>query len=106
MSDLYVLWDVIGRSTLKFCTRQTNRYLQTIPLRGKSIALMHPRSLGFVAVSHLKVKPSTSDERSLIPLSVWGVIWLIIAFMYFAAGILVGLVAFKVLTSSPSAGLR
>lgn len=28
--------------------------------------------------------------------TVWGVIWLIIAFCFFAAGILVGLVAFKV----------
>ena len=32
----------------------------------------------------------------LTALSVWGVIWLIIAFCFFAAGILVGLAAFKV----------
>ena len=29
--------------------------------------------------------------------SVWGVIWLIIAFIFFAAGVVVGLVSFKVL---------
>jgi hypothetical protein len=67
MSDLYVLWDVIGRSTLKTCTRQTNRFLQMIPSREKSTAPMHPRSLEFVAVSRHKVKPSTSSEHSLMP---------------------------------------
>ncbi|KAG1835551.1 peptidase M50B-like-domain-containing protein [Suillus variegatus] len=33
------------------------------------------------------------------PSQVWGVIWLVVAFMYFAAGIIVGLVAFKESTS-------
>lgn len=62
---------------------------------------MRPLSLGYVAVAHLEVKSFLSwGELSLKPLSVWGVIWLIIAFMFFAAGVLVGIVAFKVLTFS------
>jgi hypothetical protein len=70
MSDLYVLWDVIGRSTVKAWMRQTNRFLQMIPSHEKSTAPMHLRSLEFVAVSHLKVKPSISGEPSLMPISV------------------------------------
>lgn len=36
------------------------------------------------------------------PSQVWGVIWLVIAFMFFAAGIIVGLVAFKESSSEQS----
>ncbi|OAX41861.1 hypothetical protein K503DRAFT_848130 [Rhizopogon vinicolor AM-OR11-026] len=37
------------------------------------------------------------------PSRVWGVIWLIIAFMFFAAGVIVGIVAFKESTSEQEA---
>lgn len=51
----------------------------------------------FVAVARLKVNTvfftSYLEQTSII---VWGVIWLIIAIGFFAGGILVGLVAFKV----------
>ncbi|KZV83563.1 hypothetical protein EXIGLDRAFT_728215 [Exidia glandulosa HHB12029] len=46
-----------------------------------------------------KVNSSDAAQFSHIcgcfPSQVWGVIWLIIAFVYFAAGVVVGLVAFK-----------
>ncbi|KAH7100035.1 peptidase M50B-like-domain-containing protein [Auriculariales sp. MPI-PUGE-AT-0066] len=46
-----------------------------------------------------KVNSSDAAQFSHIcgcfPSQVWGVIWLIIAFIYFAAGVIVGLVAFK-----------
>lgn len=60
---------------------------------------MHLRSRGSVGVSHLKVRFHVKPSRSLWFLSVlavWGVIWLLIAFIFFAAGVLVGLAAFKV----------
>jgi hypothetical protein len=50
----------------------------------------------------IKRKVNTSDASEFAkrygccPPQVWGVIWLIIAFIFFAAGILVGLAAFKV----------
>jgi hypothetical protein len=69
-----------------------------IPSNEKSIAPMRLLLPGFVAVSHLEVKLPVSGEYSLKPVSVWGVIWLLIAFMYFAAGVIVGIVAFKVFT--------
>jgi hypothetical protein len=43
----------------------------------------------------------TSDElKSLTHITVWGVIWLIIAFIFFGAGIIVGLAVFKVLLNA------
>ena len=50
----------------------------------------------------IKRKVNTSDASvfaeicGCCPSQVWGVIWLIIAFIFFAAGVLVGLVLFKV----------
>ena len=69
--------------------------------------LMHQPSRRSVAVSLHKVNPITLYfERVRAdcwhPLftnfkkKVWGVIWLIIAFIFFISGVLVGLVAFKV----------
>jgi len=50
----------------------------------------------------IKRKVNTSDASvfaeicGCCPSQVWGVIWLIIAFIFFAAGVLVGLALFKV----------
>ena len=50
----------------------------------------------------IKRKVNSSDASvfaeicGCCPSQVWGVIWLIIAFIFFAAGILVGLAVFKV----------
>jgi hypothetical protein len=71
-----------------------------IPSSARSIAPTHPLSLGFVVVSHPEVNLSVLVEHSLKLFSVWGVIWLIIAFIFFAAGVIVGIVAFKVSTYS------
>ena len=55
------------------------------------------------------VCPSSATSVSLrahkIP-AVWGVIWLIQAFVFFAAGIIIGIVAFKVRSSWCSVPLR
>jgi hypothetical protein len=67
-----------------------------IPSSEKSTAPTHLLSLGFVAVSRPEVNLSVLVEHSLKLFSVWGVIWLIIAFIFFAAGVIVGIVAFKV----------
>ena len=62
------------------------------------------RSPRFVAVALRKVC-STSNPPPALHLpsryAVWGVIWLLIAFCFFAAGLIVGIVAFKVRFSSP-----
>ena len=51
----------------------------------------------------LRSFPQTRTS-SLIPIRVvWGVIWLIQAFAFFVAGVLIGLVAFKVRTFSRTA---
>jgi hypothetical protein len=45
--------------------------------------------------SHLSVLSHSRIVEKLTPRAVWGVIWLIQALIMFAAGVIVGLVAFK-----------
>jgi len=40
--------------------------------------------------------PKPEEPEECCPSPKWGVIWVIIAFIFFAAGVLVGLVVFKV----------
>jgi hypothetical protein len=53
---------------------------------------------GYVDAAHLKVCLCWSLVQIIQAdlVTVWGVLWLIIAFIFFALGIIVGLVAFKV----------
>ena len=55
-----------------------------------------------VATATLFIKRVFVDGRTLFFFqnAVWGVIWLVIAFLFFILGILVGIVAFKVRTRS------
>ncbi|OJA21532.1 hypothetical protein AZE42_01791 [Rhizopogon vesiculosus] len=83
MSDLYVLWDVIGKSMIKS-------------------SMFHANGSSDDTIER-KVNSSDASAFARIcgccPSRVWGVIWLIIAFMFFAAGVIVGIVAFKESTS-------
>jgi len=60
----------------------------------------------------IKRKVNTSDASvfaeicGCCPSQVWGVIWLIIAFMFFAAGVIVGLVVFKKSAADQSAASK
>ena len=54
---------------------------------------------------HPKVRLHARHSKNITLASdcstVWGVIWLLIAFIFFAAGVLVGIAAFKVLELTP-----
>ena len=72
--------------------------------RARSIVATLLNSRTFAVVFRRKVRLDSSpshgfgaDRTFYHPCStVWGVIWLIIAFVFFAAGVIVGLLAFKV----------
>lgn len=66
-------------------------------LQGKSIALMPQNSPVYVAAVLLEVCKNTSNLSDLTNVfSVWGFIWLIVAIIFFALGVIVGIAAFKV----------
>lgn len=77
---------------------------KTIPSAERSILQTRVHSLISVVVAHPEVGASFTPgvSRILISATVWGVIWLIIAFIFFAAGVIVGIAAFKVLFNSVS----
>lgn len=67
-----------------------------IPLLVRSTLQMPPYLLGAVGAVQHKVSCTTPID-SFDLLLVWGVLWLLIAFVFFALGVIVGLVAFKVI---------
>ncbi|KIY48278.1 hypothetical protein FISHEDRAFT_43437 [Fistulina hepatica ATCC 64428] len=85
MSCMYVLWDVIDDTIARKVNSSDASAFAEIcgccPSQGMCIAVL-------TRLLHLLI---------LFPTSVvWGVIWLVQAFVFFALGIIVGLVAFKV----------
>jgi len=87
MSCMYVIWDIIDDTI----SRKVNSSDATVFARQCGCCPSQGKWLYTALVRHPNV------------FSVWGVIWLIVACIYFALGIIVGLVAFKVtITSSIS----
>jgi hypothetical protein len=99
MSCLYCLWDVIGELYLRFkASLLADRLVQMIPSHEKSTPQTPQPSQKFADVAHREVRSFLFVIIVLLthPRSVWGVIWLIQALIFFAVGVIVGLVAFKV----------
>lgn len=106
MSCMYVLWDVIGVYSPSGLRVLRSHASKMIPSAARSIIQTRVHSLISAVAAHLEVSTSFTSGASHIPTNaiVWGVIWLIIAFAFFGAGVIVGIVAFKVLLKSVSRG--
>src|ERR1700722_11110740 len=103
MSCLYALWDIVGMWNLHaFPTIEFSRPPlpdDTVARKVNSAdASAFARICGCCpsqALSHICACTRILLTNELCP-TVWGFIWLVIAFLFFAAGILVGLAVFKV----------
>jgi hypothetical protein len=86
MSCMYALWDIVGALSL--------------PIPSDA------RHAEYATDDTLARKVNTSDasvfadQFGCCPSRVWGFLWLVISLIFFALGVLVGLVAFKVTFSS------
>lgn len=104
MSCLYVLWDVIGESkSVPVRWFSLNCNLRTDDTIARKVNTSDASAFAdicgccpsqgtcFKFRIHL-----THEVLNTSMIAVWGVLWLVIAFVFFALGIIVGLVAFKV----------
>lgn len=102
MSCLYVIWDVIGMLSY----HESRSIILNLRYHSDDTIARKVNSSDASAFAHIcgccPSQGSILDCHyitllNLTSLIVWGVFWLIIAFCFFVAGVLVGLVAFKVL---------
>lgn len=100
MSCMYVLWDVIGQTHVPRNPNSNTNYLpvdDTIARKvNSSDASAFAKICGCFPSQGLFFLCEFPIQLTLFSTTVWGVIWLLVAFIFFAGGILVGLAAFKV----------
>jgi len=97
MSCLYVLWDVIGRPWAVVSALDRSLFA-TDDTIARKVNASDASAFAHICGCCPSQGPFSRfhGTATLTKKAVWGVIWLIIAFVFFAAGIIVGLVAFKV----------
>ena len=99
---MYVLWDVIGIYLFPIfpCSGNSKNSIDDTIARkvNSSDASAFAHICGCCPSQGMSsiVKIVIYFCKNLITAIVWGVLWLIIAFCFFAAGVIVGLVEFKV----------
>lgn len=106
MSCMYVLWDVTGVYSPSGLWVPHSYASKMILSAAKSIIQTRVHSPISAVAAHLEASTPLilGVSHILINAIVWGVIWLIIAFVFFGAGVIVGIVAFKVLFNPVSWG--
>jgi hypothetical protein len=104
MSCMYVLWDVIGVYSPPSLWMIHSHASKMIPSAARSTVQTRVHSLTSAVAAHPEVSTPfrLGVPYILINAIVWGVIWLIIAFVFFGLGLIVGIVVFKVLFNSVS----